>query len=118
MNLKIAYGFIFGILGLIVASLLTVFFVIFGLGIFWLFIFGDNEWPAWTDAVLFGPGPVIVFLFVWITSLIIGVKHGKNLEKESNQKEIQKKARFWIIASIIIFIIFVLLVTLRIISSK
>jgi hypothetical protein len=30
--------------------------IVFGAGMFWLFVFGDDPWPSWSDAALLSAG--------------------------------------------------------------
>lgn len=63
-----------------IVSLIGAFFV-FGTaaGFLWIFVFGDNPWPQYTEVIL----PVLFFLsflVLWVSTIIIGFITGKKLE--------------------------------------
>jgi hypothetical protein len=81
MKKRYLYSLLFGIPGFFVAVIIS--FVVFGVaaGILWVYVFGDNPWPAFTEKILpslFG----LVFLITWIAFIVIGFVIGKRLEKE------------------------------------
>jgi len=81
MKKRYIYSILFGIPGLIVSAIISVMVSGFAAGVFWIFIFGDNPWPAYAEKLL----PVLfifVFLAVWLTSLITGYLIGKRLERD------------------------------------
>lgn len=50
--------------GAIAAYFATIFFAGAMLGILWLYVFGDDPWPSWTETVL-GPAIVVAGLLFW-----------------------------------------------------
>jgi len=81
MKKRYLYALLFGIPGLFISGIVSVF--IFGalLGMLWIFVFGDNPWPVQIETVtsiLF----VLVFLMAWIGSMALGYKVGMGLEKD------------------------------------
>lgn len=81
MKKRYIYSLLFGIPGCFIAA--TIAFIFFGItaGAFWIFIFGDNPWPAWTERllpILF----VLTFLFVWMALILMGYFTGKRLEAD------------------------------------
>ena len=81
MKKRYLYALLFGIPGLFVSGVIALF--VFGalMGVLWLFVFGDNPWPLSTDKVL----PtllVLVFLLLWIASIMTGYAIGKRLESD------------------------------------
>jgi hypothetical protein len=80
MKKRYIYSILFGVPGFIVS--LTVSFVVFGFagGVLWIYVFGDNPWPAYIDKVLIVLF-MIVFLTAWLASLTIGFITGKQLEQ-------------------------------------
>lgn len=81
MNKRYLYAGLFGIPGFFIAVLIS--FFLFGatMGVLWLFVFGDNPWPAATENIsvtLF----VLTFLVTWIGLIIIGYWIGKRLEHD------------------------------------
>ncbi|MDQ1331615.1 MAG: hypothetical protein QG578_1883 [Thermodesulfobacteriota bacterium] len=89
MKKRYLYALLFGIPGFFVSVIIS--FIVFGAaaGISWIYLFGDDPWPAAIEKVL----PilfVITFLIAWITSVIFGFAAGKKLEKnpDLNKKHI------------------------------
>ena len=81
MKKRYLYSILFGIPGLFVSLIIS--FVIFGVaaGILWIYVFGDNPWPASTEMIL----PILfalTFLTVWITFITAGYVTGKKLESD------------------------------------
>jgi hypothetical protein len=79
MKKRYLYALLFGIPGLLVAGLIAI--VVFAgvMGILWLYVFGDDPWPASTEqivSVLFG----FMVIAVWLTSIVAGYAIGKRLE--------------------------------------
>ncbi len=81
MKRRYLYMLLFGIPGLLLSFLMTL--VSFGMmmGILWLFVFGDNSWPAAVDTLL----PIlliVVLLALWTASLWGGYQVGKHREAD------------------------------------
>jgi len=105
MKKRYLYSLLFGIPGFFVSAIISV--LIFGAtaGILWIFIFGDSPWPASIEAVL----PflfVLVFLMIWIASILIGYMTGQRLEKDPvlNRNHVLVSA-----ALTILFLVFIVL---------
>ena len=81
MKKRYLYALLFGIPGLFVSGIVTLF--IFGalLGILWIYVFGDNPWPSSAETTL-SSLLVLTFLILWITSITVGFLVGKRLEKD------------------------------------
>lgn len=82
MKKRYIYSLLFGLPGLFIAGVISIF--VFGglLGVLWLFVFGDNPWPAIYEtivSVLF----VLVVLTLWIGLIALGYFVGKRLEKDT-----------------------------------
>jgi hypothetical protein len=73
------YSILFGIPGLLVSAYIT--FVVAGItaGALWLFVFGDNPWPA-AAGTLFPISLALVFLTGWFAWIALGFGIGKHLE--------------------------------------
>ncbi len=81
MKKRYLYTLLFGIPGLFVAGLIAIFVFAALTGILWLYVFGDNPWPASSEtmiAVLF----VAVFGVLWIGFIALGYLVGKKLETD------------------------------------
>jgi hypothetical protein len=50
--------------GAVAAYFVTLFTAGALLGILWLYVFGDDPWPAWTDYIL-GPAIAVAGLLLW-----------------------------------------------------
>lgn len=75
------YSFLFGLPGFF-ASLIISFFIFGAIaGIFWLYIFGDNPWPARAGNLLLILCAA-TFLAVWIAFMAFGYFMGKKHEAE------------------------------------
>ena len=98
MKQRYIYVILFGIPGFLVSLLITIMFFGFLAGFLWLYIFGDETWPAYIEnmlPVLF----VITFLILWTASITYGYFTGKRLEDSS---EVDRKH---IITSIVVLIL-------------
>ena len=82
MKKRYLYSVLFGVPGLLFSFLVT--FLIFGSisGLLWIFIFGDDPWPASVRKTL--PFLFILTLFVlWLGFITAGFLFGKNREDVS-----------------------------------
>jgi len=83
MKKRYLYSLLFGIPGFFVALIIS--FLLFGVtaGVLWVFVFGDNPWPSFTEKIL--PGLfVLAFLVAWIIFIGIGFVIGRRLEMIRN----------------------------------
>ena len=81
MKKRYLYALLFGIPGLFAAGILSI--LLFGAfaGILWLFVFGDNPWPAYIEtltSIFF----VLAVLTLWMAILVLGFLVGKRLERD------------------------------------
>lgn len=79
MKKRYIYSLLFGIPGLFVAGMISI--LVFGLlsGVLWIYVFGDNPWPASAETVisiLF----VLMFLVLWAGFIFTGYLIGRRLE--------------------------------------
>ena len=81
MKKRYLYSLLFGIPGFFVAGIITL--ILFGVsfGILWIYVFGDNSWPASTEPIL-TIVLVFTFLILWMGSVIIGYGVGRKLEND------------------------------------
>jgi hypothetical protein len=82
MKRRYIYSVLVGMPGLIVSLIVSVF--VFGAvaGMLWLFVFGDNPWPAFVETSL----PIFfaaVFLTVWLGTVAAGYFIGKRRERDA-----------------------------------
>ncbi len=82
MKRRYLYSLLFGIPGLLLSFIFALLFFGVALGVLWLFVFGDNSWPAAVDTLL-PVGVVIVFLLLWSASLWSGYQVGKRREGDA-----------------------------------
>lgn len=81
MNKRYIYSLLFGIPGLFVAGLVSIFALGAFSGMLWLFVLGDNPWPAATQtilSILF----VVIFLILWTGFILAGYWVGRRLEHD------------------------------------
>ena len=81
MKRRYIYSVLFGIPGLLLASISTLMFFGMLMGVLWLFVFGDNTWPAAVDIVL----PTLlglVFFGMWAAFILGGYLLGKRREAD------------------------------------
>lgn len=79
MKKRFLYAILFGIPGLFMSGLISLFIFGASLGILWLFVFGDDPWPSSTDTVLVFM-LVLIFLLSWVGIIFIGYIVGRRLE--------------------------------------
>ena len=79
MKKRYVYVLVFGIPGLLAAAVVSTAVIGVIAGGLWIFVFGDNTWPSWTEYLL-GGVLVLVFLGLWGASLAYGFVVGKRLE--------------------------------------
>lgn len=81
MKKRYVYSLLFGIPGLFLSGILSIFLFGAFLGVLWLFMFGDHAWPAFSEtlvAALF----TLVVLGVWMGFIVLGYFVGKRLEHD------------------------------------
>jgi hypothetical protein len=81
MKKRYLYSLLFAVPGFFVSLIIA--FALFGAaaGFLWIFVFGDNTWPEASGNML-TLLLVIVFLVLWVTSIVVGFVSGKKLEAE------------------------------------
>ena len=89
MKKRFLYALLFGAPGFFVSGIISVFAAGASLGFLWIYIFGDNPWPASTETAL-AIVLILTFLILWIAFVIIGYVIGKRLENDPgiNKKHI------------------------------
>jgi hypothetical protein len=105
MKRRYIYSILFGIPGFIVSLIVSFALSGFAAGVLWLYIFGDNPWPAYTQTILIVLF-AFIFLTVWLASLTVGYIIGKRLEQnpEMNKKHVLTSIGVTVIT--ILFIVF------------
>ncbi len=80
MKKRYLYSILFGIPGFFISVIAA--FIAFGstAGVLWLYVFGDNPWPAWSEKTLVSLF-VLAFLVAWIATISVGFVAGKKLER-------------------------------------
>lgn len=81
MKKRYLYMLLFGVPGLFVSLILA--FFAFGVtaGLFWIYVFGDDAWPASTETALLTVF-IVTFLTGWITAVVAGYRAGMKREGE------------------------------------
>src|SRR5215216_1277220 len=105
MKKRYVYALLFGIPGLFVSGMISL--LLFGglFGILWLFVFGDNPWPASTETIL-AILSVLAFLVFWISSILLGYVTGKRLENDPAQNRNHVLLSAGLTVLFILFIVF------------
>ena len=81
MKKRYVYSLLFGIPGLFVAGLISIFVFAAFAGILWLYVFGDNPWPASSETMI--PALfVLVFGVLWVGLITFGYFIGKKRETD------------------------------------
>ena len=81
MKKRYLYALLFGLPGLFIAGLAGVFGFAALAGLLWLYVFGDDPWPAYIEPVL----AALFFLTVlvlWLVFIVLGFFVGRRLEKD------------------------------------
>ena len=81
MKKRYLYALLFGVPGLFLAGISSLFLFGASLGFLWLFVFGDNPWPGGMDVFLTA-SLVVVFLILWTVLLVLGYGIGQRLESD------------------------------------
>lgn len=105
MKKRYIYALLFGIPGFLISLGLSVGFSGFGAGILWLFVFGDNPWPAYSGTTLVVLA-AMVFLAAWIASIAAGFLIGKRLEKNGALNKSHIFASVGVTVLIVLFFFF------------
>jgi hypothetical protein len=79
MRKRYLYSLLFGIPGLFVAGLISIFLFAAFTGILWLYVFGDNSWPAASETMM-TISFVVFFGVLWVGLISLGYLVGKKLE--------------------------------------
>ena len=81
MKRRYVYAILFGVPGLVISLIIAAMALGATAGMLWLFVFGDNPWPAWVEpalAVALGA----FFLATWLAVLMAGYSVGKRREQD------------------------------------
>jgi hypothetical protein len=81
MKKRYLYALLFGLPGLFIAGMVSIFGFAALTGLLWLFVFGDNPWPAYSEPVLASLF-VLVVLALWMFFIVLGYFVGRRLEKD------------------------------------
>ena len=83
MKQRYIYSLLLGIPGIAISAFAAIFAGGATAGFFWIFVFGDNEWPFWTEWVI-----ATIAGIVFITALSIIVRIGFSIGKKREFKNI------------------------------
>ena len=81
MKRRYLYSILFGIPGLIASAMLTILLFGAAFGFLWLFVFGDNPWPSWSEGLV-TVALGLVFLVIWLAFISAGFIVGRRLEQK------------------------------------
>lgn len=81
MKKRHIYSLLFGIPGLFIAGIISI--VVFGglTGFLWIYVFGDDPWPAYSELVL-SAFFVLSVLSLWLLFIAAGYILGRRLEND------------------------------------
>jgi hypothetical protein len=85
MKKRYLYAILYGVPGLFISGLASMFVFGASVGVLWLFVFGDNPWPSSIDTVLIVI-LALIFLLGWLGIIVIGYHVGKRLEANPSLK--------------------------------
>lgn len=110
MKNRYKYAILFGVPGLFLAAVAAFFFFGALAGLLWIFVLGDDPWPAWTDVFL----PLVLFLAflaLWLITVAAGFAFGR---KHENETEIDRRHLLIAAAATLLPILLILLHQLRV----
>jgi hypothetical protein len=81
MKKRYLYALLFGLPGIFIAGLAGIFGFAALTGLLWLYVFGDNPWPAYIEPVLASLF-VLTVLVLWLVFIFLGFFIGRRLEKD------------------------------------
>ncbi|MCH7492316.1 hypothetical protein IID19_01850 [Patescibacteria group bacterium] len=90
MKQRYSYSIIYGLPGLFISAFIAILPAGAIAGVFWILVFGDNEWPAWAWWAITAVG-IIVFIIALYFIVKMGYSKGKRLEIDNtptNKKHI------------------------------
>ena len=76
MKKRYLYALLFGLPGLFIAGIVSILGFAGLAGILWLYVFGDNPWPAYVQPILAALF-ILAVLFLWLVFIILGFFIGK-----------------------------------------
>jgi hypothetical protein len=79
MKRRFVYVLLFAVPSLLVALVAGALAAGLAAGVFWLFVFGDSSWPAWTGGAIAATG-VLVALVLWLAQLTVAFSVGRREE--------------------------------------
>lgn len=81
MKQRYWYAFIFGIPGVLISAFAAIFAGGAMTGLFWIVIFGDDQWPFWTEWIIAAIG-IAAFIIAFSFIVRMGFVAGKKREIE------------------------------------
>jgi len=121
LDLRWAYGFVFGVLGALAAYCFIIFLWGATVGFLWIFIFGDDPWPKWTHIISGDLGNWIagsLWIVLVILSVVFGVQYGGQRLEEANQNEEQRKAGLYFVLAVLLLLVIIVFMIVKMTSSK
>ena len=80
MTSSLLYAIIGGAWGPVLGVVAGLAVTVFAAGVAWLWLFGDDPWPqavSWVVPLIGADAGLVVF----VACLVIGIRHGRNLER-------------------------------------
>ena len=104
MKQRYIYSLLFGIPGIAISASAALFAGGATAGFFWIFVFGDNTWPFWTEWVV-----AIIAGIVFIVSLSIIVRFGFSVGEKREIGNVPVNSKH-IMILVVILVLFVALI--------
>jgi hypothetical protein len=110
MQKRYIYSLLFGVPGFLVSLIISSLLVGASAGFLWIYVFGDNPWPASGEKML-SLVFLLIFLTSWVVFIVVGFVIGKNAEKDPalSTKHIMVSA-----AAVIVLIVLIVLYQLSV----
>ncbi len=105
MKKRYLYALLFGLPGLFIAGLAGIFGFAALTGILWLFVFGDNPWPAYVEPIMASLF-VLTVLVLWMVLIVLGYFVGKRLETDPVLNRIHVLISAGLTVAFILFLVF------------
>jgi hypothetical protein len=105
MKKRYLYALLFGLPGFFIAGIAAILGFAALTGLLWLYVFGDNPWPVYTEPVLVSLF-VLTVLVLWIVFIVLGFFVGWRLEKDPALNRIHVLLSVGLTLACILFVVF------------
>ena len=105
MKKRYLYALLFGLPGLFIAGLAGIFGFAALTGFLWLYVLGDNPWPAYIEPIL-ATLFVLTVLILWLVFIVLGFFIGRRLEKDPALNRVHILISAGITLAFVLFMVF------------